>query len=329
MTAAADSALEFSLDLARFDATERRRITSLLNNLQKELTASLATTTPIGKARAKRLIADAKATIERYYDQAQADLFDTLDAVSEVSATAASATLSAVLPATLEVSLPTAAVMRALIGDALIMGAPQKAWWAKQKADVAFRFAAVVRQGLVSAQTNQQIIRRVAEELEVTRRNAAALVQTSVATVANDARMATFEANADVITGLRWMATLDAHTCPRCAALDGMTWKMDGSPIHASLPFTRPPLHWNDRCTLVPQTRFSTMGSGQRASVDGPVDRTTTFADFLDRKGKAFQDDVLGPGRADLWREGKITLADLTSGTGRPLTLAQLRARHG
>ena len=79
---------------------------------------------------------------------------------------------------------------------------------------------------------------------------------------------------------------------------------------------------------LVPQTRFSAMGTGQRASMDGPVDRKTTFADFLERKGKAFQDDVLGPGRADLWRDGKITLQDLISGTGRPLTLAQLRSRY-
>lgn len=228
----------------------------------------------------------------------------------------------------LTVSLPTEEALRAIVTDGLVQGAAQAAWWNKQSLDMAFRFSTAVRQGLAAAETNQQIIRRVRGEIAITRRNAAALVQTSVQTVANNTRMATFQANGDVVSGVRWLATLDSHTCARCGARDGMTWKLDGTPIGNAGLFIQPPLHFNDRCVMVPITRLSSLGGGQRASANGPVDRTTTFTEFLDRQGTKYQDETLGPGRAQLWRDGKITLSDLTSGTGRPLTLDQLQAKY-
>ncbi len=63
-----------------------------------------------------------------------------------------------------------------------------------------------------------------------------------------------------------------------------------------------------------------------RASDEGQISAKTTFNNFLVRKGKAYQDEMLGKGRADMWRAGKITLKDLVDGNGRPLTLAELKA---
>ncbi|MDD5723606.1 MAG: hypothetical protein PHY29_07710 [Syntrophales bacterium] len=51
-----------------------------------------------------------------------------------------------------------------------------------------------------------------------------------------------------------------------------------------------------------------------------------TCSDFLNRHSKEYQDNLLGPGRAELWRSGKITLSDLVSQQGRPLSLSQLEA---
>jgi SPP1 gp7 family putative phage head morphogenesis protein len=273
-------------------------------------------------------MAEIAALIRRHYDDIARTAIDTTTELGQVAATSAARSLSVGLGEGVAPALPAFDAMRTLAGDAIVMGATQKAWWARQAADVAFRFSTAVRQGLVAAETNQQIIRRVRAELDVTRRNAAALVQTSVQTVANDARLATFRANSDVITALRWMATLDAHTCARCGARDGMKWRVDGTPIAGAEAFLNPPLHFNDRCVLVPETALSDLAPGTRASSEGQVSSKTTFSDFLDRQGKAFQDEVLGPGRAQMWRDGKITLTDLTSGAGRPLTLDQLRARH-
>ena len=68
---------------------------------------------------------------------------------------------------------------------------------------------------------------------------------------------------------------------------------------------------------------------GMRASMDGYVARDLTFDSWLKKKGVRFQNQMLGPGRAELWRSGKITLRDLIDQKGRPLTLAELSAMTG
>lgn len=61
-----------------------------------------------------------------------------------------------------------------------------------------------------------------------------------------------------------------------------------------------------------------------RASMDGQIPAATTFEQFLSNKSEAWQDKYLGKGKAQLWRDGRITLSDMVSGTGRELTLDQL-----
>jgi hypothetical protein len=93
----------------------------------------------------------------------------------------------------------------------------------------------------------------------------------------------------------------------------------------------------NCRCVATPIPKgideiFGTTGLDQqmqpqtRASKDGPTN-AITFDAFLKRQSPEFVEDMLGAHRAAMWRAGKITLKDLVSGTGRPLTLAQLQAQ--
>lgn len=89
----------------------------------------------------------------------------------------------------------------------------------------------------------------------------------------------------------------------------------------------------NCRSTEIPITKtFRELGldidefpKGTRSSMDGQVAKDLSFDDFLKGKPKSFADDLLGPGRAELWRDGKITLQQLVGGDGNPLTLEQLR----
>jgi hypothetical protein len=67
---------------------------------------------------------------------------------------------------------------------------------------------------------------------------------------------------------------------------------------------------------------------GGRASALGPTGSDTSMAGFISRLSPAQQDDMLGKGRADLFRAGDITLRDLVSGQGRPLSLEELKARQ-
>lgn len=217
-----DDALAFQLDLFRLDAATRARVLPILDLLQRELVGQLATSdnlTDWNKRRIRALLADARDVIARYYADAQGELFQTLDGLAPIASSAAQAALAASVPVGLAVGLAPESYLASLASDAIIQGATQAAWWARQSADTAWRFETAVRTGLAAGETNQQIIARIAGKsgfpgvMEIARNNAAALVQTSVQTVANNARQATFEANSDLIARYRWITALDSHVC--------------------------------------------------------------------------------------------------------------------
>lgn len=334
-----DKLLGFTLNLNRLDAGTRVEVIKILNRAQRELIADLASAnlTSFGKQRRQRLLLDAKSVIESYYADAQLKLFDTLDEIPEIVIRHTVKALKTKLPASIDAALPPENVFKALARDTLVTGTITSDWWAKQASDVVFRYNSAVKLGLTLGETNQQIINRVKDVMKITQRNASGLVQTSVSSVANAARQATFEANPDVIKGSKWVSALDSKVCEQCLARADKEWDNKGKPIGHGIPFSVPPIHYRDRCILTAITKsFAELGFpdieepklGQRASMDGPVSGNTTMEDFLKRKGVSWQDDVLGKGRADLWRDGKIDLENLIDGSGRPLTVKELKDRY-
>ena len=295
--------------------------------------------TDFARGRLKTLLKQCEAVIDHGYGQIQTTL--DFEGLAQVEA---EATIRPLVAVGLEASIPTVATMKAVVNGSLIEGAKSADWWAKQSNDLAFKFAAQVRQGIAQNETMTQIVRRVAgsEKLgipgifEGARQNAFALVHTSVMQVASDARLATYRANSDIIKGVRQLSTMDGHTTPTCVAYSGAEWDLDGNPINGTtLPFNGgPPRHWGCRSILTSITKtFKEMGikglpelpdTGERASDLGPIDRKTTMDQFLKMHDTEWQDKMLGVGRADLWRRKVITLNQLLDFSGNPLTLAQL-----
>lgn len=76
-----------------------------------------------------------------------------------------------------------------------------------------------------------------------------------------------------------------------------------------------------------PEFRRDSMG--ERASMDGPVSNQTTYGGWLKGQSEEFQNDVLGPQRAQLFRSGKVKIDRFTDSNGRVLTLDELSAREG
>ncbi|MDP0246116.1 hypothetical protein Q7Z55_11735, partial [Glaesserella parasuis] len=97
----------------------------------------------------------------------------------------------------------------------------------------------------------------------------------------------------------------------------------------------RPPLHPRCRSILQLVTKSwkelgidaEEMPSSTRASQDSPVSEQINYENWLKSKSPEQQDQVLGKGKADLWRRGVITFADMLDQSGRPLTLANLNAK--
>jgi hypothetical protein len=341
-----DSIIQTQLDLYRLDAGTRKQVINILMKMQAELVAKLASNdlTEFSRQRLNQLLKESKQIIEQYYTMAEGQLSVDLHGAGRVTSGSMASSLTQSI--TLDAKLPTETFFKALASNVLIQGAPAADWWERQSVDTAFRFANEVRQGLAQGETNTQIIARVVGKrgfpgiMEIARNNAAALVQTSVQSVANAARLETFRRNADIITGLIWLTALDGHVCPLCMARADKEWTNteDGThePVGHSLPFQNPPIHFNDRCVLVPVTKtFKELGldipepkTGTRSSSEGQVSADTTFEAYLKRRTVAEQDAQLGHGRAQLWRDGTITLQQLVNGQGRELTLAELHKKY-
>jgi len=335
-----DSAITRQINLLRFSAGEKKKVLAILTQLQKDLRAKLLLDlTDFSRARVNKLLKESTAVIDAAYNGMQ-QKFD-FPGLAEHEAAATARSFAAI---GLDAALPTEAVLKALVNGALIEGSPAGAWWSRQSDDTAFKFAAQVRQGIAGNETVQQIVRRIIGSkrlgtvgiMETSRRGATALVHTSIQQVANDARLATFKENDDVVKGVMQLSTLDSHTTKICIAYSGASWDLDGNPINGTtLAFNGgTPRHFNCRSVLTPITlTYKELGidipeapPGTRASDLGQIPADTSFESFLDRHDAAYTEKLLGPGRAKLYRDGKITLNQLVDGTGRELTLKQLAA---
>jgi len=186
-----------------------------------------------------------------------------------------------------------------------------------------------VNTGIVEGETTQQIMRRIRGTrklkytdgvFETTRRQAEAVTRTTINHVSNQARLELFKENADIISGLQWVATLDSRTSLICAGLDGKVFPIDKG--------ARPPAHVNCRSAMTPVLKNAKalgLPEGKRASVNGQVPSSTTYGEWLKRQPVGVQNEVLGVKKSKLFRDGKLPIERFTSSNLKPLNLDQLR----
>ena len=284
-------------------------------------------------------------------DKAVAELSDMVKLnspeLSAIAASEASFMQSAFASVGIGAVPPPAAAVEAIAKSSLTQGATISSWFGQLNETTRFNISRAVKNGVMLGMTNSQIAKSIlgngdkgSEPIAKSRRDGVAIIRTATQTVANDVRVAGYEENADIIKAVQWVATLDSRTSDICMARSGKSWTLpDFVPIGHSIPWNGgPPAHWACRSTSLPVTRSMAEITGKaadkiaprtRASMNGAVPREMTFDQFLKGKPTAFADGMLGVGRADLWRSGKITLAQLLDQRGNPLTLAQLEARYG
>ena len=182
-----------------------------------------------------------------------------------------------------------------------------------------------IRAGIIEGKSVDQMVRdimRIADQ--VNKRDARTIVRTAFNLAGSEARKAVVAANADVITGEKWISTLDGRTSDVCMGLDGKTFAVGEGRY--------PPAHFSCRSLRIPlvDQRYVIPGiKGKRSSrnPDGTVEQIggeTTYNSWLKRQPAAFQDEVLGVERAKLFRGG-MNVDKFTDDEGRALTLDQLK----
>jgi SPP1 gp7 family putative phage head morphogenesis protein len=218
--------------------------------------------------------------------------------------------------------------------------------------DQAERFSQVVRQGLLTGEPTPAIAKRLIGSLQfgeegktvrqlvaaggqataVADNQVVALVRTSINQVANTASQQVYEANSDITSKYRYVATLDTRTSAICRALDGKEFPYGKGPT--------PPQHFNCRSTTVPVIDYEGLGftpppEGTRASAGGQVPADTTYGEWLAKQPLAVKAKALGAGKVAYFDKlsekygPSAAITKLVRDDGSELTLDQLRARYG
>lgn len=202
-------------------------------------------------------------------------------------------------------------------------------WFEAQANTMSLETRRIIQNGLIEGKSTAEISRRITADARtqgpvLSRRavNEARIVtRTTVTAVQNHAAQLSYEnLPADVSDSYRYTAIRDGRTSAICRALDGRIFHYD-DPKRKT-----PPQHMNCRSSIIALVR------GANGKIIEPAKFPHTFAsynDWLKAQSKGQQDSILGPARAELWRGGKMALADAVDADNRILTLAQLRNRLG
>jgi SPP1 gp7 family putative phage head morphogenesis protein len=193
------------------------------------------------------------------------------------------------------------------------------------------RIENAIRLGYAQGKTTQRLIRDMYASGgagDLYGKDLDAVVRTGLAHAAQGARNATWNANSDIIRGVRIVSTLDSQTTDICRGLDGQAYPIDKGP--------RPPFHLRCRTTTVAELddRFAILDEGGTRTArgeDGDVESVPakeTYYGWLKRQPAEFQDSVIGKTRGKLLRDGGLTaqqFAELQLGKRfEPMTLVQM-----
>ena len=342
----------------RADASVRKEVDARLSSLEAAIAAAIIRVNVNGtkqvKARQRRLAKlnrEVGVLIRTAYSEINGIIKSSARRVANVETAADVAIVTKNLPKGVGIEfegekLPPI-VTNSIANGITIEGATMLEWTRRNSRQLQQAVLDQVRLSLEAGESTQQATTRIVGGtingvavpgvMATSRRNAETLVRTAIAEVVNKAALQSFQDMNDVVKAVQQISTLDSRTSDICIAYSGQVWDVNTlEPIAPStLQFNGgPPRHFNCRSRLVPVTKsFEELGItgteipvATRASMDGEVPGDITFDGFLKGKSKTFQDELLGPGRARLWRSGKISLTQLVDFRGNPLTLDQLES---
>lgn len=330
--------MKFQLELKRLQTGERRKALEMFKVLGKNISTIISgdELISLSKVKLNKLIASLGDPVSATFESLQKSIDNVNIGIAEIQLKATNDAILASSVISSGVILPSDSSINRLLSDPLIKGGPMSAWWNKQKNDTIFKLSNTVREGVVFGQTNQEIVRKLTGTaltpgvLNLSRNDASSLVHTAIQTVANDVQQSMFAANDDLILSVKWFTALDSHVCPLCIARADKSWKNtpDHEPIGHDISYQIPPIHFNDRCILLPEMEDLGAPTGERASSVGPIKGDITFKEYLKLVPTDQVEDMLGVGRAKLFDDGKITLNQLIDGNGRELSLKQLKQKY-
>lgn len=351
-----DAVLQRQILLAQLERGMQTRLMDLLDKTERDIRIALqdrlsrlagAAFTSSATMSRLNVLANSIAKIRGGAFDEVGDVWDTeLRALAVAEAEYLDEAIKDMSPVVVETALPATALLEKLVDDLPVRGRVMTEWLQTASAADSQRIMDGVRIGMLQGETADDIVRRILGTkamdgadgvLEMARRDVTTITQTAISTITNEAREQYYQENDDIFSDEQFVATLDDTTCPECGALDGETFAIGQGP--------QPPIHFNCRCVRVPVISEASLGlrpsnAAMREELDGlskqekrerlaelvgQVPGTTRYSDWLASQSVKFQDHVLGPQRAALFRDGKLTLNRFVNRDGKMLSLDQLR----
>lgn len=351
--------LEHELQMLRVEAGTRRKVLAMLQQLGRDLTAEILDSgldtarTDWQRARLRKLLESVAKKVGIAYDGISESVQDDMRGILEISTQGMAVAVNEAIGASLIQPVNwTPRQLASIASDVMIEGAPSAEWWARQADDFRQAFQDQMRMGMMRGEGIDKLRDRILPKTDLrtvpmedrgliwkARRNAEALVRTSAIACMNDAHLATYNENLDVISGVQWVSTLDNRTTPICRVLDGLIWDLpDMTPRGHGRDYPGASAHWNCRSARVPVTRtweelaqnkrlareLDKIKPGDRASMGGQVSGDLTYETWFETLSRPRQEEILGPVRYDLWKRGQIGFTDMVDQTGRELTVKEL-----
>lgn len=349
--------ISHQIDLQHYSNAEVRKIVALLNRVDVDLAAQLAAAVErmgAGRFTAQHMdavLASVRELNRQAYEAVTETFSEDVDVLAQYEIGFQRRLFEEIIPAPVLAVVPvkgvTAKQVRDIAFSRPFQGRLLKEWLKYLETDRASRVRDAIRIGMVEGQTTPQIVRRIMGIrsegyadglLDRSRRDIEAMVQTAISHTAQGSRDAFYQANDDLIKGVKWLSTLDGKTSQECRLRDGLEYASETHrPIGHSVPWLSGPgrIHWRCRSTSTPIIKAweelgipgSEMPSGTRASMDGQVPDSVTYGEWLEGQSAARQDQVLGPTRGKLFRQGGMKLEQFYNDKGKYLTLDELQER--
>lgn len=255
--------------------------------------------------------------------------------------------LQAVLPALVQDQFPVNAADFAQVQTAArtmpFQGRLISEWLAGVESGRAASIRDAVRSGIVDGKPTAEIVRTImgtkAERyadgvLQKSRRDVESVVRSAVSSAAAVASDKAFEANAVLISHVEWVSILDNRTTVMCRIRDRLPYTLGTyKPIGHKIPWLAGPgrLHFCCRSSKWPVLKsakeLGITDAQVMALMDGQSPQQVTFGEWLQGQSAARQDQILGPERGRLMRQGKLKFKDFYNDKGKFLTLDELRER--
>lgn len=351
-----DEAIRHALDLRKYSNSVVRRIIAVLNRtdarLFAELTEALERLDPASFTveRLDALLRSVRTLNAAAYESVGRELTDVLKDFTAYEVAYQHQMLIAALPVRVSVAAVSAEMAYSAALSRPFQGLLLREVW-KDLGDKRMRLVRqTIAQGFVESRTTAQIIRDLRGSrvrnyadglVNRSRREIETVVRTALGHHAGFVQDRVAEANSDLIKSVQWVSTIDLRTSREiCLPRDGAQYTpVDHKPIGHSMPWLGGPgrAHWSCRSVQVFVTKSWSELTGipgipefspsSRASMDGQIAASTTYQRWLGKQSAARQDQVLGPTRGKLYREGKLPIERMYSDKGEWLDLNALRKR--